>query len=145
MWPLSLPELDRQHDDLTGVSSFGYTSKQTALLSIPSGAVSIVSVLAATFLAGHFDQRAIFICVFLLLTMLGGALMAFLPNNAQAGKLVKRNRLFPLCDHGQGAHVVGRSEIILPTASVATYRFFTHGSLRTLRATRRRFVSTPSY
>ena len=72
-----------------GDPRFGFTSQQTALLSIPSGAVSIISILAATFLASRFDQRAMFICLFLLLTMLGGALMAFLPDNAQAGKLVR--------------------------------------------------------
>ena len=78
-----------QSADITARGNrFGYTSKQTALLSIPGGVISIVSVLTATYLASRFDQRALSLSAFLLLVMLGGALMAFLPSDAQAGKLV---------------------------------------------------------
>ncbi|MCJ1365729.1 hypothetical protein MMC16_004854 [Acarospora aff. strigata] len=72
----------------TIIKGFGYTSKQTALLSIPSGAIAIVSVIGATYSAGRFNQRAIFIVCLLVPGAIGGALMAFLPANAKNGKLI---------------------------------------------------------
>lgn len=72
----------------TIIKSFGYTSEQTALLSIPSGAVSIVSILSATYCAGRFNQRAIFIVLLLIPGVLGGCLMAFLPGKSKVGKLI---------------------------------------------------------
>ncbi|GKT57962.1 allantoate permease [Colletotrichum tofieldiae] len=72
----------------TIIKGFGYTSKETALLSIPSGAVSIVSILAATNMAGRFNQRAINIICLLIPGVVGAALMAFLPDNNKAGKLI---------------------------------------------------------
>jgi predicted MFS family arabinose efflux permease len=49
----------------TIIKQFGYTSEQTALLQIPSGAVSIVSILIATYLAGRYNQRGINIILLL--------------------------------------------------------------------------------
>jgi predicted MFS family arabinose efflux permease len=72
----------------TIIQGFGYTSEQTALLSLPSGAVAIVSVLGATWSAGHFNQRAVFIVLLLIPGAIGGCLMAFLPGDAKAGKLI---------------------------------------------------------
>ena len=72
----------------TIIQGFGYNSKQTALLSIPSGAVSIVSILTATYFAGRYSQRGIFICLLLVPGVIGGALMAFLPGKSKAGKLI---------------------------------------------------------
>ncbi|KAK2029785.1 major facilitator superfamily transporter [Colletotrichum zoysiae] len=72
----------------TIIKGFGYTSKQTALLSIPSGAVSIVSILAATNVAGRFNQRAINIICLLVPGVVGAALMAFLPADNKAGRLI---------------------------------------------------------
>ncbi|GJC96337.1 Major facilitator superfamily transporter [Colletotrichum higginsianum IMI 349063] len=72
----------------TIIKGFGYTSKETALLSIPSGAVSIVSILAATNMAGRFNQRAINIICLLVPGVVGAALMAFLPEDNKAGKLI---------------------------------------------------------
>ncbi|KAK1986956.1 major facilitator superfamily transporter [Colletotrichum cereale] len=72
----------------TIIKGFGYTSKETALLSIPSGAVSIVSILAATNMAGRFNQRAINIVCLLIPGVIGASLMAFLPANNKAGKLI---------------------------------------------------------
>lgn len=74
--------------ELTFPSSFGYNSKQTALLSIPSGAISIVSIITATAVAGRYNNRSLCIVLLLLLGMLGAALMAFLPKNQKAGKLI---------------------------------------------------------
>ncbi|GKT51015.1 thiamine repressible genes regulatory protein thi1 [Colletotrichum spaethianum] len=72
----------------TIIKGFGYTSKETALLSIPSGAVSIVSILAATNMAGRFNQRALNVVCLLVPGVIGAALMAFLPDNNKAGKLI---------------------------------------------------------
>lgn len=73
----------------TVIKNFGYDSKTTALLSIPSGAVAIVSILIATQLAGRYNQRGLQICVLMLVGgVLGGGLMAFLPENDKAGKLI---------------------------------------------------------
>ncbi|USW48981.1 Putative major facilitator superfamily, MFS transporter superfamily [Septoria linicola] len=73
----------------TIIKNFGYDSKTTALLSIPSGAVAIVSILVATQLAGRYNQRGLQICVLMLMGgVLGGGLMAFLPENDKAGKLI---------------------------------------------------------
>jgi len=58
------------------------------LLSIPSGGVSIVSILSATFVAGRTNSRALNSCALTIPSIIGGALMAFLPKNAGAGKLV---------------------------------------------------------
>lgn len=65
----------------TIIKGFGYDSKQTALLSLPSGAVSIVSVLTATYCASRWNQRGLNIICQLLPGILGGCLLAFLPNN----------------------------------------------------------------
>uniref|UniRef100_L2FC95 Allantoate permease n=1 Tax=Colletotrichum fructicola (strain Nara gc5) TaxID=1213859 RepID=L2FC95_COLFN len=72
----------------TIIKGFGYTSKETALLSIPSGAVSIVSILAATNVAGRYNQRALNIICLLIPGVIGAALMAFLPADNKAGKLI---------------------------------------------------------
>lgn len=72
----------------TIIKGFGYTSKQTALLSIPSGAVSIVSILLATNCAGRFNQRGLNIIALLIPGVIGAALMAFLPEDNKAGKLI---------------------------------------------------------
>lgn len=72
----------------TIIKSFGYTSKATALLQLPSGGVSIVSILIATYLAGRYDQRGLNVIVLLIPGILGGCLMAFLPADNKAGKLI---------------------------------------------------------
>jgi MFS family permease len=65
----------------TIIKGFGYNSKQTALLQLPSGAVSIVSVLVATYSAGRWSQRGLNIVFQLLPGILGACLLAFLPND----------------------------------------------------------------
>jgi predicted MFS family arabinose efflux permease len=72
----------------TIIKGLGFTSKQTALLSIPSGGVSIIAIICSTFLAGRYNQRGIQICALLVPGMLGGCLMAFLPGDDKAGKLI---------------------------------------------------------
>lgn len=72
------------------IKSFGYTSKQSALLNIPSGFVQALAVILASWAAGRGNARAYAIVALLLPGVLGGGLMAFLPNtsNYKAGKIV---------------------------------------------------------
>ncbi|KAF2168408.1 hypothetical protein M409DRAFT_65412 [Zasmidium cellare ATCC 36951] len=72
----------------TIIKNFGYDSKQTALLSIPSGGVSIVAILCSTYLAGKYNQRGVQVVALLIPGILGGAMMAFLPDTNKAGKLI---------------------------------------------------------
>ncbi|KAH4849177.1 hypothetical protein HBH75_145740 [Parastagonospora nodorum] len=72
----------------TLIQSFGFDSKTTALLQLPSGVVSIISIIAATYLAGRFNQRGLNICTLLVPGIIGGALMAFLPGHNKIAKLI---------------------------------------------------------
>jgi MFS family permease len=72
----------------TLIRSFGFDSKTTALLQIPSGVVSVISIVIATYLAGRFDQRGLNIITLLIPGAIGGALMAFLPGHNKNGKLI---------------------------------------------------------
>jgi MFS family permease len=74
----------------TIIKGLGYTSQQSALLSIPGGAVSIVSILLSTYVAGRTNTRSHNIIALIIPAIIGGALMAFLPDGGSnnAGKLV---------------------------------------------------------
>lgn len=72
----------------TLIRSFGFDSKTTALLQLPSGAVSCISIVTATYLAGRYDQRGLNIITLLIPGAIGGALMAFLPDSNKTGKLL---------------------------------------------------------
>jgi hypothetical protein len=55
---------------------------QSALLSISGGVVLIISILAGTYVAGRTNTHTFnFICP-IIPTIIGGALMAFLPSSA---------------------------------------------------------------
>ena len=73
----------------TIIKNFGYSSEATALLQIASGGVAIVAILSATFIAGYTNSRGINIITLLLPGgILGGGLLAFLPSDNKAGKLI---------------------------------------------------------
>lgn len=73
----------------TVIQSFGWTSKQTALLSIPSGAIAVICTLSASWYAGRFSRRGPGIILLLALGCTGSCLMAFLPAEGYvAGKMV---------------------------------------------------------
>ncbi|KAI9806537.1 MAG: hypothetical protein M1833_003724 [Piccolia ochrophora] len=73
----------------TIIQGFGYSSKATALLSIPSGFVSIVSILGGCFVAGRYNQRCVNIVILLFFGgIIGGSMMAFLPEGNKSGKLI---------------------------------------------------------
>lgn len=72
----------------TIIKNFGYTSKETALLSIPSGAIGAISVLSATYMAGRFNLRGPIIIAYLLLGgVVGGSLLAFTADDSKGAKL----------------------------------------------------------
>lgn len=71
------------------ISSLGFSDEVVALLQIPSGVISVSSVLMATWLAGKYNARALNIIFWSAIGgVLGGGLLAFLPSDNQAGKLV---------------------------------------------------------
>ncbi|OQO14228.1 hypothetical protein B0A48_01104 [Cryoendolithus antarcticus] len=72
----------------TLIKGFGYDSKTTALLQIPSGFISIIAILIATYLAGRFSQRAWNLIALLVPGIMGGCLLAFLPDENKIGKLI---------------------------------------------------------
>lgn len=72
----------------TIIKGFGYTSKQTALLSIPSGVIAIVCVLSATYLAGKYAVRGPIIIGYLFVGgVVGGCLLAFAADDNKGAKL----------------------------------------------------------
>ncbi|KAI2609164.1 allantoate permease [Hypoxylon sp. NC1633] len=62
----------------TIIKGFGYTSKETALLSIPSGVVSCIAVISAGVSSAKLNLRGPIMIILLLIGgILGGALLAF--------------------------------------------------------------------
>ncbi|KAJ0421480.1 major facilitator superfamily domain-containing protein [Aspergillus carlsbadensis] len=71
------------------IRNFGYTSREAALLNMPSGVVSIVSTLAATVAIARGYPRWLAINVLLVPTLVGACLISFLPPEGnEAGCLV---------------------------------------------------------
>ncbi|KAK7918051.1 hypothetical protein PG985_009925 [Apiospora marii] len=96
----------------TIIKGFGYTSKEAALLSVPSGVVSCVTIVAACVLGARYDARGPFVIAVLLLGgVLGGGLLAFsAPDNK--GGLLAGNYL---------TNVIGSSLPLLYSYSAANY------------------------
>lgn len=70
------------------INGLGYTERQTTLLQIPGGVIAVASVLIATQCAARFNARALNIISWSLLGgILGGSLLAFLPEGSKSGKL----------------------------------------------------------
>lgn len=72
----------------TLIRGFGFSSKTTALLSLPSGAFGCIAVLSASLLAGKYDQRGWNIVSLMVPSILGACLMSFLPDENRVGKLI---------------------------------------------------------
>ncbi|RYF31013.1 MAG: MFS transporter [Cytophagaceae bacterium] len=113
----------------TLIKGFGYDSKQTALLQIPGGACSVVSILIATYLAGKFDQRGLNVVTLLIPGILGGALMAFLPEDNKAGKLIGNyltnciGASLPLMYSWVGANYAGHTKKVSSPSLIFTFAF----------------------
>ncbi|PYI25855.1 MFS general substrate transporter [Aspergillus indologenus CBS 114.80] len=69
------------------IKEFGYNSKESALLNMPSGVVSIVATMGSTLAIARGYSRWLAINLLLLPTLLGACLMSFLPASNQAGCL----------------------------------------------------------
>jgi hypothetical protein len=67
--------------------SFGYDEYQSLLLQLPGCAVAFITVWLATWWAGRFNARGIAIIALVIPTLIGGALMAWLPAGNKAGLL----------------------------------------------------------
>lgn len=104
----------------TIIKGFGYDSKTTALLQIPSGAVSIVSIIMATYLAGRYNQRGINIITLLIPGILGGCLLAFAPEGNKPAKLIGNyltnciGATLPLLYSWVGANYAGHTKKVHP-------------------------------
>ena len=67
--------------------SFGYNEYQSLLLQLPGCAVAFISVWLATWWAGRYNARGLAIIALVIPTLIGGALMAWLPADNKAGLL----------------------------------------------------------
>ncbi|KAE8377509.1 major facilitator superfamily domain-containing protein [Aspergillus bertholletiae] len=70
------------------IKDFGYTSKESALLNMPSGVVSIAATTISTWAIARGFSRWLAIDILLIPTLVGSCLMSFLPRSNQAGCLV---------------------------------------------------------
>ncbi|KAJ5602277.1 hypothetical protein N7510_011811 [Penicillium lagena] len=68
--------------------NFGYDEYTSLLLSLPGCAVAFISVWLGCWYAGQFNARGLSIIALIIPTLLGGALMAWLPATNKAGLLV---------------------------------------------------------
>jgi MFS family permease len=84
--------------------SFGYDEYQSLLLQLPGCAVAFISVWLATWWAGRYNTRGIAIIALVIPTLIGGALMAWLPAGNKGG-LLTGNFL---------TNTVGSSELATP-------------------------------
>ncbi|KIX95322.1 uncharacterized protein Z520_08839 [Fonsecaea multimorphosa CBS 102226] len=69
------------------IENFGYDEYTTLLLNLPGCAVAFVSVGFGTWWAGRYNGRGIAIIVLTIPTLIGGALMAWLPPTDKGGLL----------------------------------------------------------
>jgi predicted MFS family arabinose efflux permease len=70
------------------IKGFGYSSTASALLNTPSGVVTIVSVMISTYAVSKGYPRWLIIDTMLIPTLVGSALMSFLPEGEEAGSLI---------------------------------------------------------
>ncbi|KAJ5809063.1 uncharacterized protein N7503_001281 [Penicillium pulvis] len=69
------------------IKGFGYGNKQSALLNMPSGVVSIVSTMVSTYAIAKGFSRWLAIDLLLIPTLIGSCLMSFLPSSNKGGCL----------------------------------------------------------
>lgn len=70
------------------IKNYGYTAKQSALLNMPSGAVSIVCIILSTYAIARGYPRWLALNILFIATLLGACLMSFMPQSNKAGCLV---------------------------------------------------------
>lgn len=69
------------------IKGFGYDSKESALLNMPSGVVSIASTMISTYAIAKGFSRWLAIDILLVPTLVGSCLMSFLPASNKGGCL----------------------------------------------------------
>ncbi|KAH6611808.1 major facilitator superfamily domain-containing protein [Boeremia exigua] len=70
------------------ISGFGFSNKQTALIQIPGGLITVVSTLIGTYVAGRYNCRGAMLATWAALGgIVGGGMIAFIPASNQAGRL----------------------------------------------------------
>ncbi|KAI9372632.1 allantoate permease [Aspergillus egyptiacus] len=113
------------------IKNFGFTTKETQLLTIPGGVVSVISILACTYLAGRFDQRCYSLVGVLSVGLLGGCLMAFAEGQAArlAGNYLTNcvGSALPLMYSVAGANVAGHTKKV--TMNAITLMAFCLGNI----------------
>ncbi|KAL9090681.1 MAG: hypothetical protein Q9165_005169 [Trypethelium subeluteriae] len=69
------------------IKGFGYSSKQAALLGMPSGAITIISCLFCGMTGSRFGHRWLITVIVTVPSILGAALMSWLPKSQKGGLL----------------------------------------------------------
>lgn len=104
------------------IENIGFTTKETELLNIPNGAVSIIAILSFTSLAARFDQRCLCVISALTCGLLGGCLLAFSPKDMKAAQLAGNyltqitGSALPLMYSLAGANVAGHTKKVTMNA-----------------------------
>jgi len=98
----------------TVIASFGFNTKDAALLNVPSGAMILIGVVISSYAVRRSSQRWIWVVILSIPGIIGGGLTSFLPKSNVAGLLV--GIYFINC-------IVGATNIfyIWSTANVAGY------------------------
>ncbi|KAJ6110629.1 hypothetical protein N7486_002864 [Penicillium sp. IBT 16267x] len=104
------------------IKNIGFTTKQTELLNIGNGAVSITAILISTWAASRYDQRCFCIIAVLSVGLLGGCLLAFSPADMKAAQLAGayliqvEGSALPLVYSLVGANVAGHTKKVSMSA-----------------------------
>ncbi|UPX15484.1 uncharacterized protein EKO05_0005930 [Ascochyta rabiei] len=70
------------------ISGFGFSNKETALIQIPGGLITVVSTLIGTYVAGRYNCRGLMLVTWAALGgIVGGGMIAFIPASNRAGRL----------------------------------------------------------
>ena len=102
------------------IKGFGFSTKVTELLNLPSGAISVISVFTGTYLAGRFDQRCLSSVLVLTIGLLGGCLLAFSPSHMKGAQLAGNyltntiGSALPIMYSIAGANVAGHTKKVYP-------------------------------
>ncbi|KAJ6021785.1 hypothetical protein N7540_007289, partial [Penicillium herquei] len=98
------------------IENIGFTTKQTELLNIPGGVISIISILLASWASSKYDQRCLCVIASLLCGLLGGCLLAFSPTHMKAAQLAGNyltqvtGSALPIMYSIAGANVAGHTK-----------------------------------
>ncbi|KAJ5212329.1 uncharacterized protein N7498_003975 [Penicillium cinerascens] len=104
------------------IKNIGFTTKQTELLNIPNGAISIISILVSTYCAGRYNQRCLCVAASLVCGLLGGCLLAFSPHDMKGAQLAGNyltqvtGSALPIMYSLAGANVAGHTKKVTMNA-----------------------------